>query len=517
MHNAHKILAAIGDDNVRGKMKKEGGEPLQKKSSKKMCQQKKNFEVDWCKKKIKKIQEKIMEWRQVVHFEVRGWDGFTTWASCDADGVVRVWRRMIHPDGTLHFVNLTEDKHGFMLSLAVQRGVHNGGHTVVARQRAMRVLAYALDVVPFDKYDMAAATKYEALRINDRLPLSFDNVDWYLKGETQRRGIRVSEDSARDTEQKELENEVFANVKCRLYDMNGGILDTWVNEDGKFQVSTLGRVRYVLGDNGVFHYTKGTMDGNGYLHVSMSRFAIGRRMMVHVLVMHTFVGFPDDLGYNPCVTSVDHRSDRTRSNNKLENLQYANGSMQGINRGIVLQKYGVDNLEDLPQDVLVRAEQHMRLKPDESLTHLESRAREHLKDVPFAAVQMFLRGKRLCDLSEDEVKSVKQIGECMFIFEYQEVEDIFNKTDWVFPYDNWKELDVKLMVPRDRIKSIRKALDAVNVMLDWDAIYKDDRKCIRLQLLFNRVMMYHHHLTKFATTSCMSLKRSRNDDFDEQM
>ena len=45
----------------------------------------------------------------------------------------------------------------------------------------------------------------------------------------------------------------------------------------------------------------------------------------------------------------------------------------------------------------------------------------------------------------------------------------------MFPYDDWKELDVKLMVPRSRIENIRKALDTVNVTVDWDTIYED--KC----------------------------------------
>lgn len=455
-----------------------------------------------------------MDWRQLVHFEIPGWDGFTTWCSCDADGVVHVRRRMIHPDGTLHFVSLTEGKHGFMLSLPAQRGIHNGGHTIVAPQRAMRVLAYALDVVPFDVYDMAAATKYEALRVDDELALSFDNVDWYLKGESKRRGIRVSDESARDTEQNALKGEVFANVKCRLYDINGNVLDTWVNEDGKFQVSTFGRARYVLGDNALFHYTKGSADGDGYLQVSMNRFAANRSMGIHVLVMHTFVGFPDELGHNPCVTTVDHRPDHTPSNNNLNNLHYANRSEQCLNRVHVLQKHGVDKFDDLPKDMLVRAEKHMAPKLVESRTHLELIAQEHLKDGPLSTLQMFLQGKRLCDLSADELKRAHHIGESMFFLDYLEVEHIFNKSDWVYPYDNWKELDVKLMVPRNRIDGSLRALAAADVILDRDAVFKDERQLIRLKLLFNRVMMYHHHLAKLATTSCMSLKRSRDDDFD---
>jgi len=443
-----------------------------------------------------------MEWRQLLHFEIRGWDGFTTWASCDADGVVHVMRRMIHPDGSLHFSeDIKGGKPGFKLSLQVQRGVHNGGHIVVAPQPAERVLAYALDFIPFDVHNMAEATKYEALRIDDARPLSFENVGWYPKGETKRRGIRVSEESACDTEQEELENEVFANVKYRQYGLTGGVVNTWANEDGMFQVSTLGRLRYVLKDGGVFHYTKGSTDGAGYLHASIHRFVSGRLAMVHILVLHTFHGFPDDLGYNTCTTNVDH-IDRMRSNNKLENLKYANPWQQGLNRFVVLEKHGVGSFADLPHDTLERATQYVQpQKPDKMLSHLETKAGKHLKDVYLASMQMFLRGKRLCDLSGEELKCAALIGECMFFFEYDEVEDIFEESDWIFPYENWKQLDVKLMVPRKRVGSILDALRAANVTLDRDECLKDDVMCIRLRLLFNRVMMYHHHLAKLAATS----------------
>lgn len=452
-----------------------------------------------------------MEWRQLVHFETRGWDGFSTWAACDADGVVHVRRRMIHPNGTPHFIVLTEGKPGFMLSFNVQRGVHNGGRTVVTPQRAIRVLAYALDSVPFDVCDMAAAAKYEALRVDDTQPLSFANVAWYLKGETMRRGIRASGESARDTEQHELEGEVFKNMRCRLYDMNGDILDTWVSEDGKFQVSTFGRVRYVLGDNGVFHYTKGCVDGNGYLLASMRRFAADRSMGIHILVMHTFVGFPDELGHNPCVTTVDHRPDHTPSNNNLSNLHYANRSEQCLNRSHILQKHGVDKFDDLPKDMLVRAQEHLPPKLDEPRTYLELIAQEHLKDAPLSVLQMFMQGKRLCDASTDEVKRAQQIGETMFAFDYTDLEHMFDKSDWVFPYKNWKELDVNLMVPRDRIDGSLKALAAAGVILDRDAVFTDDRQLIRLKLLFNRVMMYHHHLAGTGR----SLKRKLNEEVDQ--
>jgi hypothetical protein len=408
---------------------------------------------------------------------------------------------MIHLDGTTHLVDLS-GKNGFNLSLPSQRGIHNGGDAVVAPQSATRVIAYALDFVPFG-VNMAEANKYEALRLHDEQPLSFDNVGWFEKGETSRRRIRVSEEAARDTDQEELEGEQFANVKYRQYDINGGIANTWVNYDGKFQVSTFGRMRFVLGDNGVFHYTKGSMNGQGYLNASIHRFAINRRVPMHILVMHTFCGFPDDLGYDPRVTTVDH-VDRVKTNNVLYNLHYANLSQQALNRNFVLQKYGVDCFADLPQDMLTQAKEYVARIPDKQLrTTLEMRASKCLKDAANTVMQQFLRGSKLCDLSAYEQKQAAIISESMFIFEYDELKQIFEESDWVLPCDDWKTLNIKLMKPRKRVDIID-ALRAVNVTLDRTATLKDPVQRIRVALLFNRVMMYHFHLAKLATESIMA-------------
>jgi hypothetical protein len=281
---------------------------------------------------------------------------------------------------------------------------------------------------------MEASRSYEALCPDDQRPLSFDNIAWYTKGETARRRIRVSCEAARDTEQEVLGDERFENVKYRQYDMSGGIVNTWVNVDGKFQVSTLGRVRYVRGDNGVFHYTKGRVDGSGYYHASIHRFATDRSAMVHVLVKHTFHGFPDDLGLDPRNTNVDHRT-RDRANNALDNLAYANYSQQSLNRGVVLRTYGVDRFEDLPGDVLEQAEQYVRPRPDESRTRLEERAAARLSDAALPTMQMFLRGKSLCDLTTTELRTAQSyIGESMFGFEYHDLEGVFEESDWVYPH-----------------------------------------------------------------------------------
>jgi hypothetical protein len=207
------------------------------------------------------------EWRQLPFFTVEGWDGFTTWASHDDQGNVFVRRQMIHPDGTVHHKEITQ----FKLCLPQMKGIGKGGSAITAPQSPERVLAYTLDFVPTE------SKMFEALRIDPEKTLSFENVAWFPKGESQRRRVFDGnhEASSKNTPQYSLQSEEFKNIRYRQYDNLGKVLDTWVCTDASFQVSTLGRVRYILGENGNYHYTLGGKDANGYRMISTLRFRPG--------------------------------------------------------------------------------------------------------------------------------------------------------------------------------------------------------------------------------------------------
>jgi hypothetical protein len=203
--------------------------------------------------------------------------------------------------------------------------------------------------------------------------------------------------------------------------------------------------------------------------------------------MHTFVGFPDDLGYDMRVTSVDH-ANRKRSDNQLKNLNYRNSSFQAFNRGHILEKYDVDDVADLPVDI--RAKIDGWVAPplsDVSKGHLEERASAILIDVPFRAVQKFLRNETVT------ANEMKVLPESLFMFSYPELEHIYETSDWVFPFSEWKKLDASKLIPRVRVESIVNALNSYGEKYDTNEIIKDDLKRVQLQMLFNRVYMYHHY------------------------
>jgi hypothetical protein len=455
------------------------------------------------------------DWQQLPYFTVDGWDGFTTWASCH-EGVVSVERRMIHPNGKTYTKPVKANKQGcFVLALPQMKGVGNGGATITSAHTPERVLAHTLDFVPWGAEDAASASKYHALKIDDSIPLSFDNVEWYKAGEANRRGRRVSceELTSKNTPQVILDQEEFRSVRLRCFDRLGKATDTYICEDDKYQVSNIGRVRYILGDNGHYHYTLGAIDIKGYRIVSIDRFLRGKRRGVHILVMHTFLGFPDDLGYDVRFTSIDH-ANRDPSCNELHNLTYRNLCFQSFNRSYVLQKYGVDDVDDLPEAQRVRMERWTPpLPPDQVQGTLETRAHSVLRDTPLSSLQKFLRNVSIENASDGELAS---ISESLFLFTWPELETIFDTSDWVFPFLEWKKLDISNMIPRDRVESILKALNYHGVQLDKRTdVFSNKVMTARVKMLFNRVYMYHHYIafgysTQHHNTE-LSKKRKRED------
>jgi hypothetical protein len=454
-----------------------------------------------------------VEWRELTHFALEGWDGYTIWASCDHDGIVSVRRRMIHVDGTVHHKDLRPDAQGrFSLSLPQMKGVHNGGCAVTSKHTGTRVLAYAIDFVPFGAQDVSEACKYQALRIDEELPLSFDNVGWFEKGEANRRPRRLHLDHmSTHTLQQELDGEQFENVKYREYDHDGNEIATFVSSDARMQISTHGRVRYMFGDNGTYHYRTGSTDISGYKKVSMRKFKPNKSVGAHILVMHTFVGFPDELGHDVRVTTVDHIN-HERSDDRLVNLQYANRCYQSLNRRNVLQKYDAGCFDELPDSLIERASSYTPLQPQETFGELEKHAETLLRETPFDALQSFMR---LTDIethsAADLRKMASSIAESMFMFDYTDMEPFFERSNWVYEFEKWKSLDVGKMRPRERVKSIIAALNDMGQDLEFDTVKHSDVTMTRLRLLFNRVMMYHHHRAREAHITLLSTKKRKRD------
>ena len=123
---------------------------------------------------------------------------------------------------------------------------------------------------------------------------------------------------------------------------------------------------------------------------------------------------------------------------------------------------------------------------DVSKGHLEERASTILLEAPFCAVQKFLRNETAT------AQEMKVLPESLFMFSYPELEHIYETSNWVFPFSEWKKLDVSQLIPRLRVESIVNALNSYGEKYDKNEIIKDDLKRVQLQMLFNRVYMYHH-------------------------
>ena len=82
--------------------------------------------------------------------------------------------------------------------------------------------------------------------------------------------------------------------------------------EGKYQVSNLGRVKSMIGQEKVLHPKK---HRNGHLQIGLHKDKKRKTMYIHRLVAQAFIPNPDNL---PC---VNHK-DENPSNNNVDNLEW---------------------------------------------------------------------------------------------------------------------------------------------------------------------------------------------------
>ena len=82
--------------------------------------------------------------------------------------------------------------------------------------------------------------------------------------------------------------------------------------EGKYQVSNLGRVKSMIGQEKVLHPKK---HRNGHLQIGLHKDKKRKTMYIHRLVAQAFIPNPDNL---PC---VNHK-DECPSNNNVDNLEW---------------------------------------------------------------------------------------------------------------------------------------------------------------------------------------------------
>lgn len=82
--------------------------------------------------------------------------------------------------------------------------------------------------------------------------------------------------------------------------------------EGKYQVSNLGQVKSMIGQEKVLHPKK---HRNGHLQIGLHKDKKRKTMYIHRLVAQAFIPNPDNL---PC---VNHK-DENPSNNNVDNLEW---------------------------------------------------------------------------------------------------------------------------------------------------------------------------------------------------
>ena len=82
--------------------------------------------------------------------------------------------------------------------------------------------------------------------------------------------------------------------------------------EGKYQVSNLGRVKSMIGQEKVLHPKK---HRNGHLQIGLHKDKKRKTMYIHRLVAQAFIPNPDNL---PC---VNHK-DENPNNNNVDNLEW---------------------------------------------------------------------------------------------------------------------------------------------------------------------------------------------------
>lgn len=98
--------------------------------------------------------------------------------------------------------------------------------------------------------------------------------------------------------------------------------------EGRYEVSNLGRVKSAQGKNKGKILSQNSQQG--YMQVFLSQKGIGRNHLVHRLVAEAFIPNPLNL------PQVNHK-DETRSNNKVDNLEWCT-QIYNVNYGTRLRR-----------------------------------------------------------------------------------------------------------------------------------------------------------------------------------
>lgn len=466
-----------------------------------------------------------MEWHHVSGFDVHGWDGFEVHVSCKEDRLY-VSRFMRCPDGrtTRQMLRIVGHDEGLgKVAVALQSmragmfGCIPKGHVSV-----LRLFAFAILGGPKNYETM------EAQKIDDALSISPSNIGWFPKGEGAKRSkessTQVGVRESRDTLQDVMDGEMWRDLKYCVYNAgtqrlmapdyaDSHVPFTIVEYGSNKQVSNFGRVRFRPKRSHTdedYVYTKGTLlPQSGYRCLSLCYDGVSRSGMVHVAVMHTFCGPQHDNGLHISFT-VDHEN-HDRSDNRLSNLSYRSRREQRANQTAYLLAHNLPSLDSLSVDQQAALKQ-VGKPPSSSATleDLELSLRAHIEALKARAqllildrivptLHRFLNGESLSTVKTFTTDAhLQEVAESLFIYSYDELQPVFERSDWVYrPHCavDWKDRSmVSGLCPRRRVSGamfvLHKAGERDAQFVGGDSTL-DIVELVQLKMFFNQIYSWH--------------------------